>query len=237
MSTTVIRTVVIAVMAGAACAPAARAQTIQPLVAEYVREARGRVEIRNNGDEPLLAVVEPKGFSVAEDGTLREEPLPAGVRITLSAMSFRLPPRQSRFVFYEATSDRTPAWFVLYANLSGYPKRDFSGLNVQLELPHVVYILPKDTLRSADVRVVESLFNRETGRVELVVQNDGALFGRIAEVQVSGNGRRVTAPGFPLFPGGRRRLDVAWPNDQPPDTVQIRAPDVSVRHPIAVTAR
>jgi len=226
-----------ALMIGAGCATTAHAQTIQPLVAEYQREARGRVEIRNNSDQPLQVVVEPKGFSVGEDGRLQDEPLPADIHVTLSAMSFRLPPRQSRFVFYQASSSRTPAWFVLYANLSGYPQRDFSGVNVQLELPHVVYILPKETWQSADVRVVESRFNRETGRVELVVQNSSALFGRIAEVQVAGGGERVTVPGFPLFPGGRRRIDVAWPNQAQPETVQITAPNVSVRQAIDPSAR
>ena len=219
-------------MIGAGSATTAHAQTVQPLVAEYQRQARGRVEIRNNGDVPLQVVVEPRGFTVGEDGHLRDEPLPGGIHVTLSAMSFRLPPRQSRFVFYEASADRTPAWFILYANLSGYPQRDYSGVNVQLELPHVVYILPKETWQSDDVRVIESRFNREAKRVELLVQNDGALFGRIAQVQVAGGGDRVTAPGFPLFPGARRRIDVAWPNDTQPETVQITAPNVSLRRTI-----
>jgi hypothetical protein len=237
MTRQIVHTGVLALMIGAGCAPTVGAQTIQPLVAEYQRDARGRVEIRNNGDVPLQVVVEPRGFSVGEDGHLRDEPLPAGINVTLSAMSFRLPPRQSRFVFYEASSDRTPAWFILYANLSGYPQRDYSGVNVQLELPHVVYILPKETWRSGDVRVVESRFNRETKRVELVVQNDGALFGRIAQVQVAGGRERVTAPGFPLFPGSRRRLDVAWPNEAQPETVQITAPNVLIRHTIDPSVR
>jgi hypothetical protein len=226
-----------ALMIGAGGATTAHAQTIQPLVAEYQREARGRFEIRNNGDQPLQVVVEPKGFSVGEDGRLQDEPLPADIHVTLSAMSFRLPPRQSRFVFYRAASNRTPAWFVLYASLSGYPERDFSGVNVQLELPHVVYILPKETWQSENVRVIESRFNRETRHVELLVQNSSALFGRIAEVQVAGGGERVTVPGFPLFPGGRRRINVAWPNQAQPETVQITAPNVSVRQAIDPSAR
>jgi hypothetical protein len=232
MTTSLLRTAVLVLMIGAGCATRVHAQTIQPLVSEYQREAKGRVEIRNNGDQPLLVTLEPKGFSVGEDGRLQDEPMPAGVRVTLSAMSFRLPARQSRFVFYEASADRAPAWFVLYANLSGYPKRDFSGVNVQLELPHVVYILPKETWRSGDVRVLESRFNRETKRVELLVQNDGALFGRIAQVQVAGGSDRVTVPGFPMFPGARRRIDVAWTKAELPEVVQLTAPNLSVRHPI-----
>jgi P pilus assembly chaperone PapD len=218
-------------------AAAAAAQTISPLVAEYQREARGRVEIRNNGDQPLQVVIEPRGFTVGEDGQILDQPLSPQVHVTLSAMSFRLPPRQSRFVFYHATAEQAPSWFILYANLSGYPQRAESGINVQLELPHVVYILPRETWQSADVKVIESTYNRETRRVELLVENEGALFGRIAEVQVAGGGRRVTAPGFPLFPGARRRVDVEWPTDGPPDTVQLTAPNVSVRHRVEPVAR
>jgi P pilus assembly chaperone PapD len=232
----VVRIFVLAALAVVA-ASSAHAQTIAPLVSEYQREARGRVEITNNGDVPLNVVLQPKGFSVDEAGEMRDEPFPAHVEVTLSAMSFRLPPRQSRFVFYEAKTNRAPAWFVLYAVLSGYPQRDFSGINVELELPHVVYILPREKWQAGDVRVADTRFNRETGKLELLVKNDGAMFGRVTEVQVSGRENRVKVPGFPLFPGATRRVEVAWTGPGQPDMVEVDAPNVSFRHRIPPLAR
>ncbi|MBI4462860.1 MAG: hypothetical protein HY653_08150, partial [Acidobacteria bacterium] len=53
-------------------------------------------------------------------------------------MSFRLPPQQTFYVFYEATADRLPAWFTIYCGFSGLPS--YEGINVVVELPHTVYL-------------------------------------------------------------------------------------------------
>ena len=210
-----------------AYAPAAAAQTIRPLVSEYQREARGRVEVVNDSDRPLNVVMEPRGFSVTENGDMRDQPLPDQVHLKLSAMSFRLPPRQSRFVFYEAVSDRAPSWFVLYANLTGYPIREFSGINVQLELPHIVYILPKERWVPSDIRIADVSVEREAGKLVLVLENNGQNFGRIAALEVQGVHRKVSAAGFPLFPGARRRVELTWDADETPESVSIRAREFS----------
>ncbi len=205
----------------------ATAQTIRPLVSEFQREARGRVEVVNDSDQPLTVVIEPRGFSLTEVGELRDEPLADGIHVKLSAMSFRLPPHQSRFVFYEATAEQVPAWFILFANFTGYPSREFSGLNVQLELPHVVYILPRGRWKAADLHVSSMGIERASGTLTLVVENQGRDFGRIAEVEVQGTGQKGTARGFPLYPGGRRRVEIAWHGDDPPETVILKTGDFS----------
>ena len=214
---------------GLACPDAALAQTIRPLVSEFQREARGRVEVVNDSDQPLTVVIEPRGFSLTDSGDLRDEPLPAGITVKLSAMSFRLPPRQSRFVFYEASAQQAPAWFMLFANFTGYPSRSFSGLNVQLELPHVVYILPREHWKAEDLRVVSRGIEKESGMLTLVVENHGPHFGRIAELDVEGLRRKGTARGFPLFPGGRRLVEIAWNGDDTPETVVLKTGDFSLK--------
>lgn len=214
---------VLGVLAGVLYASAAGAQTIRPLIAEFQREARGRVELVNDSDRPLNVIVEPRGFSVDDKGEMQDEPLPSHVHVKLSAMSFRLPPRQSRFVFYEATTDRAPAWFVLYANLTGFPTRGVTNLNVQLELPHIVYILPRDQWKNGDLRVRDIDVRRETGTLLLTVENNGQAFGRIAGLRVQGARQRVNVPGFPLFPGGRRRIEIEWKPDDEPETAVVDA--------------
>ena len=205
----------------------ARAQTIRPLVSEFQREARGRVEVVNDSDQPLTVVIELRGFSVTEEGELQDHPLADSIQVKLSAMSFRLPPRQSRFVFYEARAKQAPAWFILFANFTGYPSREFSGLNVQLELPHIVYILPREHWKASDLHVTSMEIQKDSGTVTLVVENQGPHFGRIAELEVQGARQKGIVGGFPLFPGRRRRLEIAWKGDDPPETVILKTREFS----------
>lgn len=218
-------------------APSAAAQTIRPLVLEHLREGRGRFEVVNDSDRPLNVVLEPRGFTVGEDGQMRDAPMPPGVRLAFSATSFRLPPRQSRFVFYEANADRLPAWFVVYANLTGYPAREFSGMNVQLELPHIVYLLPPDRWREGDIQVVDVDFQRDEGRLSLVVENRGSCFGRVAGLKVHSGSGEVEVPGFPLFPGGRRRIQLLWSGRTEPEIVAINARSFSFEHKLHLNRR
>jgi hypothetical protein len=153
------------------------------------------------------------------------------VRLRLSDTSFRLPPRQSRFVFYEAHADASrPAWFVLFANLRGFPARNFNGVNVQLELPHIVYLLPKGRWQEGDVHVVDATYDRNVRSVSVLVENRGSWFGRVAAVTVHGPGESVTLPGFPLFPGGRRRIHLEWKHQGEPGSVMVDARAFSFEH-------
>jgi P pilus assembly chaperone PapD len=205
----------------------AHAQTIRPVVSEYQLQARGRLEVVNDSDRPLNVVIEPHGFSVSDSGEMQEQPFPAGVHLELSATSLRLPPRQSRFVFYEARAERGPAWFVLYANFTGFPAHEFSGLNVQLELPHIVYLLPKEAWKRTDLHVTSVDVHADTGVVALVIENDGPSFGRVSSLQIEGPRRKFTVPGFALFPGRQRRVEIPWDGSEPPASVDVKTKEFS----------
>ena len=229
------RTMMLAAAAAFMAAEPAQAQTIRPLVGEYQTKAAGRIELVNDGDRPLTVVVEPRGFSVDAAGEIRDEPLPATVRVRLSAMTLRVPPRQTRFVFYEAEAGTAPAWFVLYAVFSGYQPRDFNGLNVQLELPHLVYILPRERWKAEDISVAAEL-DRARNVLVVDVRNQGALFGRISELELEGS-TSTRVPGFALFPGGLRRLELPWTADEQPRAVKVKSSTFSVERPLSAIAR
>lgn len=199
------------------------AQTIRPLISEFKNKARGKVELVNDAAWPLRIYLETKSFSVSEAGDVMDAPLDAGIHVKLSAMSMEVPPGESRFVFYEATADRKPAWFVLYAVFTGFPRRDFKGLNMQVELPHVVYILPDQRLKETEVRVTLVDFQREQRKVVLDVENTGANFGRILATELHGQGNKASARGFALLPGDRRRLELPWTPDDGPDTIVLKS--------------
>jgi len=186
------------------------AQTIRPIISEFETKARGKFEVVNNSDRPLNVILQPRGFTVDERGEMQDAPLAPGIHLRLSANSLRLPPRQSRWVFYEATADQMPAWFVVYANFTGFPRRDFNGINVQLEMPHIAYILPKTRWVASDVHILAAHVDEGTKTLQIDFENQGRDFGRLTDVEVQTTGQKVRVPGFALFPGFRRRLEIPW---------------------------
>jgi hypothetical protein len=189
-----------------------RAQTVRPLIAELGNPAKGRIEYVNGSLTPLNVVLEAKSFSVSETGEMSYRPLDPSIHLRLSVTSFRLQPQQSYYVFYEAKTDDAPAWFVIYAAFSGFPFRTRQGMNVRLELPHTVYLLPKHSLEKADVHVDHLEFDQAQKQLVLEVENKGNDFGRVQQTLVAFGKRKQEAPGFPIFPHSKRILEI--PLDQ-----------------------
>src|SRR5258708_36390810 len=86
------------------------AQTVRPVIVQYAGAAQGKVELVNNALQPLNVVLEPMSFTITQDGNGVYGPLSSDIQLKLSAKSFRIPPQQSRFVFYEAQPGKVPAW-------------------------------------------------------------------------------------------------------------------------------
>ena len=97
----------------------ASAQTIRPVIVEYVGQAKGRFELLNDSLVPTNVIVEPKGFLIRATGQVIYQDLDPSLHVKLSATSLRIPPKQGRFVFYEAKADLLPAWFVINCTFVG----------------------------------------------------------------------------------------------------------------------
>jgi hypothetical protein len=199
-------------LAGCLCALAlyapACAQTVRPVINELGNPAKGHVEYVNDGLVPLNVVLEAKSFTVSETGELSYRPLDANIHLKLSTTSFRIQPQQTYYVYYEATSPQSPNWFVIYAAFSGFGFRTAQGMNVRLELPHTVYLLPKQSVEKAEVHVNRAEFDATKSKVTLEVENTGNNFGRILETYLLYSNKKVEAPGFPIFPHRKRILEV-----------------------------
>jgi hypothetical protein len=206
-------------VAAAAVVPA---QTVRPAVVEYQGQGRGRFELVNQTLYPLTVVLEPRGFRVAEDGTLADLPFDsAQVELHLSAMSFRIPPLGTHTVFYEARARTHPAWFMVLASMTG--ARTDAGLNVRLELPHVVYLLQKEPLQKEAVTVRAFAFDSAARQAVLELENSSPSLGRVVGSELSAGGKRGTPfGGFPLFPRSRRRVTVPWEGAESPDRLLLR---------------
>ena len=207
----------------AALAIPATAQTIRPIVSEYQIKAQGKFELVNDGDRPLNVTLQARGFTVDERGEMLDVPLAPGIHLRLSANSICIPPRQSRWIFYEATADNMPAWFVVYSTFSGFPRKDFSGLNVQLEMPHIIYVLPKTRWIASDVHVLAARIDTTAKMLLIDLENQGKDFGRVTDVEVHTARQKLHVPGFALFPGVRRRVEIPWQAGDQPDALVVKS--------------
>src|SRR6266542_2234215 len=130
----------------------ARVQSVSPPIAEYQDHARPSFQLSNQSIFPLAVVLEVKGFKVTERGEVQDAPFDSTrIHVKLSTMSFRIPPRGTYTVFYEASADSAPAWFNILSAMSG--ARTDAGVNVRILLPHVVYLNQKQPLRKQEVAV------------------------------------------------------------------------------------
>lgn len=186
----------------------APAQTVRPVINELGNPAKGHVEYVNDGLVPLNVVLEAKSFTVSEYGEISYRPLDADIHLKLSATSFRIQPQQTYYLYYEATSPRSPNWFVLYASFSGFAFRTAQGMNVKLQLPHTVYLLPKQFVEKAEVHVVRAELNAAANKITLEVENSGNNFGRVLQTMLLYSRKKQEAPGFPIFPHSKRILEV-----------------------------
>lgn len=210
-------------------------QTVRPAVVEYQEQARGRFELVNESLFPLTVVLDVRGFHVEASGELIETPLDTSVvDVRLSAMSFRIPPRQTYVVSYEARAKSYPAWFIISSALTG--ARTASGLNVRVILPHVVYMLQKESLRANDVIVRALEFDRPTQKVRLTLENTSNSLGRALSTTVRGDaGRPQEGGAFPLFPHSIRRVEIPWPHDVAPRQLLVEFADFTLdrRRPVS----
>ena len=184
------------------------AQTVRPVINELNNPAKGRVEYVNDGLTPLNVVLEAKSFTVSETGEITYRPLDPDIHVKFSATSFRVQPQQTYYVFYEASSTKSPDWFVVYASFSGYTFRTAQGMNVRLQLPHTVYLLPKQAVEQPEIHVTRAELSPAENKVTLEVENTGDNFGRVLQTQLLYSKKKQEAPGFPVFPHSKRLLEV-----------------------------
>jgi hypothetical protein len=198
------------------------AQSVSPPLAEYQERARSSFRLENASIYPITVVLEVRGFAISEQGEVRDTPLDTSrVHVKLSEMSFRIPPRGSRTVFYEAKSDSLPAWFNILSAMSG--AKTENGLNVRILLPHVVYLNQKQPLRKDEVVVHRVELDSGRKKARVLLENIGPHLGRVYQLTLSdGRSSAQQAGGFPLLPHHRRWAETNWAEATAPSRLAIR---------------
>lgn len=213
----------------------AHAQSVRPIITEYQGTARGSYEVANPTNEPVNVVLETYMFSVDEDGRMSYRPVDSNIDVKLSAMSFRVAPQQTYTVFYNARAKELPAWFVIYANFRSIPKLTHTGFNIQLELPHVVYLLPKKgKLLQADVRINAVEYDRSKKQVQIDVENTGPNVGRLTDSEVLAGKRYPGTMAGALLPHSRRRFAMTWEQAVIPERIVLHLGKLRFERPIVV---
>lgn len=196
------------------------AQTVQPVISEYPMKADGKFALTNGTLTPMVVVLEPKSFSITPDGQGVFRALDRNIHVELSAMSARLEPGQTYYIFYKARADELPAWFTVYSTFSS--AQNHSGLDVRIMLPHTVYLYQKKPLNKEEINIRGATWQSATKTIVCDVENHGTSLVRVQEVRITGPHASESSAGFPLLPLGRRHLELSWDEKQPPDTLQLR---------------
>jgi hypothetical protein len=186
----------------------------------------------NNSFTPVTVILEVQSFHVSEDGEISYGPLDPSIHVKLGATSVRIQPKQEYTVAYKAKADRLPAWFVIYAKFTGLPMRTSSGMNVSINLPHTVYVLPKKDADRSELQVVRADFDPAKRKVLVEMQSHSERFARVLTTQVAGSKKKVDGPGFPMYPGGIRRIEVDWPEAERPLRALLLFENYKIEAPI-----
>lgn len=210
------------------------AQTVAPVIVEYKGKAEGRISLVNNTTLPMAVVLEPQSFSITPEGKGVYRPLDPEIHVKLSAMSFRIDPGQTYYVFYTATADKLPAWFTVYSIFSSAQHRD--GLDVRILLPHTIYIYPKKQKGKENVQLTRAVYEAKSGKIICDLENNTPDLTRVEEMHINGADKSSTsAAGFPLLPGGRRHLEVNWTESKPPRVVVLKLEHSSIKQDISTS--
>ena len=204
------------------------AQSVSPPIAEYREQARSSFQLQNASIFPITVVLEIRGFNITEDGDVVDVPLDTSrIHVKLSEMSFRIPPRGKRTVFYEATSDSLPAWFDILSAMTGTKTQN--GLNVRILLPHVVYLNQKQPLKKQEVSVRAVVFDSATKKARIQLENLGPNLGRVLQLSV-GTSEKMAPSGaaFPLLPRSKRWAELDWDSSNPPTRLALRFAHFSI---------
>lgn len=220
---------------------ALQAQTVQPLIDENIvkdkdKRATGKIEYINDGLEPLTVTLDTQSFTVSDTGEISYTPLNKSIHVKLSTSSFRILPKQSYLVFYEASADSIPSWFVVYATFAGYKETTAEGLRIHLLLPHTIYLLPKQEVKKNELVVKTAKFDPQAKVVTVRVQNTGPAFCRVLQANVSSGHDETDSNGFPIFPHSERQVEIPWTGSTGPTKLILQLEPFRLEQAIQSTA-
>ncbi len=213
---------------------AAKAQSVEPLIAEYTDHASGSFEVTNSSAFPSVVLFEAHSFTISVDGTGEFLPLDAAIHLELSSTSLRLDAHQTAHVFYKVSADHVPAWLCIYASFSSL--KQHVGLNVHMLLPHTIYLYQKQPLSKEVMEISHLHYNATAHQITAEVSNQSDLAGRAQLVEVMGPHGYASQGGFPVLPHEKRILTLDWTASQAPKEIAIQFAHFALRQNFNTTS-
>jgi hypothetical protein len=196
------------------CAPFAQlleAQSIEPPIVVLSAKVRtGTLVIANPTLYPLAFVLEPFSFTTAENGDLSFQPLDTvRVRLQLSAMSGRIPPRQQIRIQYVTSGDSLPAWFAIVASFNKGAAAP--GLGLRMQLVQTVYLMQRERALAEDLAIESFTFDARTNTATVRIVNRSAKLTRLSALRlVAADGKYAVVAAGPIFPNSTIEYVGAW---------------------------
>jgi hypothetical protein len=154
---------------------------------------------------------------------LHYQPLDSHIKVELGGNSFVIPPHQSHYVFYKATSTSASAWFTILSTLTKATTAH-NQMRINFVLPHVVYLYQKQKMKKDDISVRLSA-GTTPGQYVVELENRSDKLGRVESVTGRGFEKSVEVGGFPIFPGKKRQFVLDGGNGKSAPNVKVSFED------------
>lgn len=201
------------------------AQSAAPFRAEYRKQAKGLLTLVNDKDVPMRVTLKPQSFTSDDSGHLKLLPLDSSINLTLAQTSLRIPPKETRYVAYEAKPKNPPAWLVIYVNFT--PEAE--GIVVGTAVPHFVYITAGDPAPGEIAMAAH--YTAATKTLRVTITSHSTQLAHLDSVELSDGPKRALGS-LSVLPGKSTTLELKIPS--PPMGVKASGRKIKLQCPVSV---
>ena len=210
-----------------ACLDPARAQSLAPFRSEYRKQAKGLLTLINDKDIPVHVMLRPESFTSDENGHLKRLPMDESINLVLAQTSLRIPPKETRYVAYEAKPKNLPAWFMIYVTF--VPEAE--GIVVGTSIPHFAYITAGDPKPGEVVMAARYVAAQQLLRVTFT--STSQQLAHLESIEASGGPQRDLGS-ISVLPGKSTIIEFKLRGSSHPDSVKASGRKLKLQCPVVV---
>jgi len=213
------------------------AQSVSPVSSVFTGGGKGDLTLTNLTLVPMSVTLQAVDFSVSGDKKVTPSGLSPHIHVKFSKSGVRIAPKDSVHIFFDASADSYPAWFMIYAAFQQAEHHD--GLNIGTQLGHPVYMYQKENASRDEVAIQEAVFDPVTHKLKITMENRGGKLSRpsLSFPQLHDNQFRMRL--LPVFPNQTTAtyfdlslVDVL--KDKTPTSIVVEFPHFRLSSPVSV---
>jgi hypothetical protein len=142
--------------------------------------------------------LEAVNFEVGADRKITRSQLDPHMHVKFSQSGVRIGPKDSTHVFFDASAESYPAWFMIYATFRRAEPQP--GVNLAMQLGHPVYMYQKEAIAKDEVTLQKISFDPASHKLSISVENHGDKLARpyVSFPQLHDDQYRMRL--YPVFP-------------------------------------